>query len=206
MSKGISKGISKESIVNITLELIKGRENIRSVNLREIARVLGCAHTNIYNHFSDLDAIFWEAADSILIRSSDFIYQDLDKIEGYQQKLELFYSRFIQFYLENKGWFRLFWIEKLEGERPEKNEVLTREVVEGYVTLLSELYEKVYSVKLDNKQVMNIFHTVHCYMYGEVAIFIAGRGLIANEIDFCEHVRKECLRITELSVKTFRQK
>jgi AcrR family transcriptional regulator len=203
MSKGISKGISKESIVNTTLELIRCRENIRSVNLREIARVLGCAHTNIYNHFSDLDGIFWEAVNHILVKSSDFINEDLEKCEGFQKRLELFYSRFIQFYLQNKGWFRLFWIEKLEGERPQKNTDLTGEIVEGYVRILMELYEKVYSVKLENKQVMNIFHTIHCYMYGEVAIFIAGRSLISNGTDFCEHVLEECLRITELSVKSY---
>lgn len=41
MTNGISKGITKQNIVNVTLNLIKDIENIRTVNLREIGRVLG---------------------------------------------------------------------------------------------------------------------------------------------------------------------
>lgn len=202
MTKGMSKGITKENIVNITLDLIRDKENIRNVNLREIARVLGCAHTNLYNHFADLDGILWDALDEVLIRSADFILINIDSIEQPERKLEHFYKQFIDFYLENRGWFRLFWIEKLQGERSDNNRRLTADIVEKYVVVLTLLFEKLYHVKLTNKQVMYTLHTVHCYMYGEISIFISGRGLITEGKEFREYILGECLKLSKLLVSS----
>lgn len=202
MTKGMSKGITKENIVNTTLNLIRDKENIRSVNLREIARVLGCAHTNLYNHFADLDGILWYALDEILIRSADFILIDIDSIKEPDRKLKHFYKQFIDFYLENRGWFRLFWMEKLHGERSDKNRSLTADIVGKYVAVLTLLFEKLYHVKLTNKQVMYALHTVHCYMHGEISIFISGRGLISEEKEFKEYILGECLKLSRLLVSS----
>ena len=60
------KGITKEQVVETTLKLIKDSENIRSVNLRGVAREIGCAHTNLYNYFSSFDELLWCAHIRIL--------------------------------------------------------------------------------------------------------------------------------------------
>jgi len=200
MSKGMSKGITKENIVSITLDLIKDKENIRSVNLREIARVLGCAHTNLYNHFTDLDGILWDALNEVLMRSVDFMFAGMDTIIEPVKRLEYFYKRFIDFYLENRGWFRLFWMEKLQGERPENNISLTTVIVEKYVAELKMQFEKLYEAELNSEQVMYVLHSVHCYMHGEVSIFISGRGLISEENQFKEYVLAECIKSSRLLV------
>ena len=200
MAKGMAKGITKENIVNITLELIRDKENIRSVNLREIARALGCAHTNLYNHFPDLDGILWSALDEVAARSVDFILAGMDAIETPDGKLEHFYKQLMDFYIGNRGWFRLFWVEKLQGKRPDNNKSLTEITVKKYVQLLAILFETLYQVKLADEQVMYVFHTVHCYMYGEVSIFISGRGLISDEKKFKEHVLRECIKLSRLLV------
>jgi AcrR family transcriptional regulator len=200
MTKGVSKGITKENIVNTALELIRDKENIRSVNLREIARVLGCAHTNLYNHFADLDAILWEALDAVLVRSAEFILSGMDEIKDSEEKLRLFYHRLIDYYLQNRGWFRLFWQEKLQGKRSESNIKLTADVVGKYVVILAELFEELYCVKLANGQAMSVFHTVHSYIYGEISIFIAGRGLISEEEEFKKYILDESLKLSKLLV------
>ncbi len=200
MPKGLSKGITKENIVNVTLALIRDQENIHSVNLREIARVLGCAHTNLYNYFADFDAILWAALDTILIKSTEFILSGMNEVEDPQAKLQLFYERLIDYYLQNKGWFRLFWMEKLRGERTESNIQLTATVVGEYVIMLAELFKEIYGVKLTNQQTMYVFHTVHSYMNGEISIFIAGRGLISGEEEFKKYLLRECLKVSKLLV------
>lgn len=200
MTKDMSRGITKESIVNITLELIHDKENIRSVNLREIARVLGCAHTNLYNYFEDLDAILWDALDIVLVRSTEFILSGMDKIKDAEEKLELFYRRIIDYYLQNRGWFRLFWIEKLRGKRPESNIKLTADVVGKHVVMLAELFEELYCVKLTKEEAMYVFHTVHSYVYGEISIFIAGRGLIPGEEEFRKYILRESIKLSRLLV------
>ncbi len=200
MSKGMSKGITKENVVNITLELIRDKENIRSVNLREIARALGCAHTNLYNHFADFDAILWEALDAVLVRSAEFILSAMNEIQTPEEKLQLFYKRLIDYYLLNRGWFRLLWMEKLRGKRSDSNIKVTADVVGEYVVMLAKLFEEIYSVKLTNEQAMYVFHTVHSYIYGEISIFIAGRGLISEEEEFNKYVLRECIKLSKLLV------
>lgn len=192
------KGITKEIIVNATLQLIKDRENIRNVNLREIARVLECAHTNLYNYYPDFDGILWDTLDEILVRSEDFILTGIDTVDDPAGKLHYFYERIIEFYLQNRGWFRLFWMEKLQGSRPDKNASLAEDTVEKYVTVLAQILEKLYNTKFINKQVKEIFHTVHCYLHGEISIFISGRGLITDEESFKKYVLGECVRISRL--------
>ncbi len=43
------KKITKEQIISTALDLMRDKNELRTVNMREIARTLGCAHTNIYN-------------------------------------------------------------------------------------------------------------------------------------------------------------
>jgi len=57
----MKKSITKEQIIETALDLLKDKSDIRSVNLREIARVLGCAHTNLYNYFPSFNDLLWEA-------------------------------------------------------------------------------------------------------------------------------------------------
>ena len=49
-----SSGTSAEQIVDHALALIAEKGTSRDVNLREISRRVGCAHTNIYNYFASL--------------------------------------------------------------------------------------------------------------------------------------------------------
>ena len=53
--------ISKELIVETALALINEEGSSSKVNLREIARRLGCAHTNIYNYYPSLDELLGRA-------------------------------------------------------------------------------------------------------------------------------------------------
>lgn len=204
MSKGISKGISKENIVHVTLELIKDMENIRNVNLRAIAKVLGCAHTNIYNHFADLDEILWEVMDEVLIRFADYLFAEINAIEDDEIKHHYFFKCFIEFYIENAGWYRLFWMEKLHGRRPEKNIILTAHTVERYITVLDEIYRNIYGEKLSHEQLFYVFHAVHCYLHGEVSIYISGRGLISDESTFKKKLIQECVKISKLLVRSIK--
>ena len=55
------KPISREQIIDSALELLRNRRDVQSLNLREIARALGCAHTNLYNYFSSYPQLLWEA-------------------------------------------------------------------------------------------------------------------------------------------------
>ncbi len=186
--------IDSEIIINTTLELINEKGEASSVNLREIARRLGCAHTNLYNYFHSLDDILWEALQQALIRLMDFATEDLAHIEDEEKKMEYYFSRVLEFYLNNKGWFRLIWFERLNGSRPKK----TLDAIIHTVDSILSIFHPPYSSKFTREEMHFIIHNVHCYLHGEIFIYIAGRGLIKDEAGFKEYVVLQCMKMFHL--------
>lgn len=201
----MAKGISKEQIIGVTLALIKDKENIRSVNLREIARHLGCAHTNLYNYYEDLDAILWDVMDEVLHKSLENLSEGIEKIDDDNIKLDNFYRRFVEFYIDNRGWFVLCWFEKLSGSRPQKNYDLTVKTVDYFADIVADVFHRMDGIKLIPKESKYILHNVHCYLHGEVSIFLAGRGLIKEETEFKNYVVDVCVKMTKLFVNSLKQ-
>jgi len=108
----MNKGIDKTRIIEVTLELINREGGVQGVNLRQIARLLSCAHTNLYNYFSDGNELLWAALDEAGVKLREFVLAGLDQIEDPGLRMSYYYSRLLDFYLKNKagsaysGWSR----------------------------------------------------------------------------------------------------
>lgn len=176
------KGITKEQVINKALELMRDKEDIRSVNLRVIAREVGCAHTNLYNYFSSLDDLLRETYIEILERFSIILKENISKIEDYQLKLKIFFTKIIDFYLDNKGWFRLIWVEKIGGDK-DANYIAASQTVDGFIVIMEDIWKHLYSHTPNREQIKNTIHVVHCYIYGEVSIYIANHSLFQNDME-----------------------
>ncbi|MGM1049076.1 MAG: TetR/AcrR family transcriptional regulator [Bacillota bacterium] len=123
----IKKSISKNMIIETAVQLIDEKEGIKDVTLREIAKQLGCAHTNLYNYFNSLDEIYWEALGKVLLMLLD--YTHTSKITEMDAEEKLFHgiSKIIDFSIDHPGWYKLVWFETMHGEpSPEVLEVLRR--------------------------------------------------------------------------------
>lgn len=188
------KNITKEQIIETTLALINEKSGIQSVNFREIARKMNCAHTNLYNYFTDFDDLIWNAVEAALFNLSAYVTVDLGSNENQQIRLESFITRFIDFYLINKGWFKLIWFEKLGKSRPPENIEISHKVVYSLTDTLCQLYPD----QLTLQDAHYILHNVHCYLHGEISIFLSGRGLIKEEKPFKNYVKNESLKIIRL--------
>ncbi|WP_027624542.1 TetR/AcrR family transcriptional regulator [Clostridium lundense] len=194
----MKKGITKEQVIEQTLSLIKDKENIRDVNLRGIARAIGCAHTNLYNHFSCFDDLLWCTHIAILKRFLDGLSEKISQIDDYRSKLECFFSCFVEFPLYNKGWFRLAWFEIIQGERPEDDKIATVETVDAFADIIENIWDNLYGFTPNKEKIKYVLHNVHCYIHGEVSIYIAKRSLIQDEIAFKNYVTKEAIKFTRL--------
>lgn len=194
----IKKGITKEQVIDVALSLMKDKEDIRSINLREIARTLGCAHTNLYNYFGSFDDLLWEAHIALLQKASDSIKDKLSQTDDEELKLEYFFFEFVDFYLNNKGWFRLVWVEIIGGQRPKSNEIAIVQTVDTFVDSLKTIWINLYGVELQKERMKYAFHNVHCYIHGEVSIYIARRSLIPEENEFKKYVTNEAVRMMKL--------
>jgi len=67
-----------ERFVETTLALIAETDGSQDVNLREISRRVGCAHTNLYNYYPTYQDLLWEAFRRVLVLYGEFVVGGLD--------------------------------------------------------------------------------------------------------------------------------
>jgi len=105
-----NRHLTEAIIVNKALEIVESTEGLGSFNMRNLARELGCAHTNIYNYFDSFNSLLWAVAANAMRRMSEFIFVE--------NTLEDFMSRYVDFAFEHSGLYRLIWFYKIESQMP----------------------------------------------------------------------------------------
>lgn len=179
--------ITEDRIIETALALILSEGGIQGLNLRRIARELKCAHTNLYNYFPDMDALLWRCVHDAGARMMSSVRNKMLSVTP-QKAPAAFFGAFVDFYLANPGLFRLIWMEDIRGTRPEAD---TR-AAEQAISRLVQDFIRACGVTMKGDKAMQMVHTIHCYLFGEVAIFLAGRGLIREEQAFRRYVVAQC--------------
>lgn len=194
----MSKNITKEQIINTALVLINRKNGSGNVNLREIARELKCAHTNIYNYYDDIGQLIWGCAEAILSQSEQVIINKLSEKKRKHDKLilKVFFETLADFYLENRGWFKLIWLDNVNGEKPPEVRDATARTVKTFKNIICNFFHG----EITPRQAYRILHNVHCYLLGEIISFISGRGFITNRQKFHSYVVNECVKMIKLFV------
>ncbi len=67
-----------DRFVETTLELIATEGGAGPVNLRQVSRRMGCAHTNVYNYFAGFQDLLWSAFRRTLSIYGTWLTKDLD--------------------------------------------------------------------------------------------------------------------------------
>ncbi len=187
----MKKKITKEQIVGTALELMRHKSDLRSLNLREIARTLGCAHTNLYNYFPSYNDLLWETHATIQEMFLDMLPQKLESAGNAELRLFCFFKAFVDLYIDNTGWFRLAWHEYVGGERPKRDINATEATNAALNTHVSEIWKELYGKAPNADRVKRILHNTHCYIIGEVSNYLLGRGLIENETELKAYITQE---------------
>ena len=197
----MKKSITKEQVIETSLDLLKNKSDIRSVNLREIARVLGCAHTNLYNYFPSFNDLLWEAHMEIQKQFIEKIALELARVQDDKHKLHQFYFSLSELYLDHKGWFRLAWLDYIDDARPERDKVETEKVVNTMVEMLESIWLGIYPHAPARERIHSVLHDVHCYIVGEVSNFINGRGLIQDSEILKQHIAETAATFFTLALE-----
>ncbi|HCC36044.1 MAG TPA: TetR/AcrR family transcriptional regulator [Ruminococcaceae bacterium] len=191
----MKKNISKEQIIETALELMKNKNDLRGLNMREIARTLGCAHTNIYNYFPAYSDLLWETHAVLHEGFMEMLTKRLEAANNAEMRLDYFFSAFVDTYMDNKGWFRLAWHEHIEGERPQRDiDVLdaTNKVLTGHI---SDICKEFPMESPDADTVKRVLHNTHCYIVGEISNYLLGRGLTQNEQELRAYITREAINM-----------
>ncbi|MEQ8156455.1 MAG: TetR/AcrR family transcriptional regulator [Clostridiaceae bacterium] len=170
--KIIKKNICKELIIETTLGLIEEKRGTKDVNLREIAKNIGCAHTNLYNYFNSLDDIFWEALGQVMLKMIDYVDTNLADVKDPEEKFYLMLSNIIDFSMEHPGWYKLIWFESISGKPSfEVNEMLSKPR-KGFNAILLEACNN----KISEEKVNLTSEIILTYLHGELSKWINHRG------------------------------
>jgi AcrR family transcriptional regulator len=194
----VKKNISKEQVVSTALELMQNKTDFRRLNLREVARTLGCAHTNLYNYFPSYNDLLWETHAALQEIFMDLLVKKLDGATGAELRLKYFFEAFVELYLDSKGWFRLAWQEAIGGERPKRDIEVTQSTNEMLTNRISEMWHEFSGERPDTHHIKRVLHNTHCYIIGELSNYLLGRSLIEKEAELKAYIVSEAVRIFKL--------
>lgn len=169
------KQLSKEKIVEVTLNLIDEKGSSKDVNFREIARNLGCAHTSLYNFFDSYNDILLAAIKSIVERMRTEVIEKAKTVDE-EYFIFKYLSSAFDFSVEHKGWYRFLWLDNFD-RKPD-------EVLSSYKRpeklFASELF-KLANGKITIEEAERYQNILHSYFHGEILKYLSGRSSVVNE-------------------------
>lgn len=108
-----------ERFIDTTLELIAEKGGSQGVNLREVARRMGCAHTNVYNYFDSFDDLLWSAFRRVLDDYGAHWMYGLDEAQTPDNHLILLVTNLVTYPQRNPGLYRFIGSDPISaGEFP----------------------------------------------------------------------------------------
>ncbi|TCT12214.1 TetR family transcriptional regulator [Natranaerovirga pectinivora] len=170
------KQIDKDLIIETTLALIEKNEGLKDVNLRGIAKAIGCAHTNLYNYFQSFNEIIWEALGRVILKMIAYVETNVGSEIEDDEKIFMLFASVIDFSMDHPGWFRLMWLEEIDGEPP--NEVIQILSMPGEG--LKGALMKASGNKLTEERAIIIEDILYTYIHGELCKWINNRSFTNN--------------------------
>ncbi|SDY09789.1 DNA-binding transcriptional regulator, AcrR family [Evansella caseinilytica] len=194
--KRAKNDVSKELIIETALRLIEQNRGIKNVNLRGIAKEIGCAHTNLYNYFNSFDEIIWETLGQILLKMIDYVEINIVSAANDEEKFYAALKAILEFSLMHPGWYRIVWFESIGGTpTPRIAEILVRPM-DG----LNDLLIKASGGMLTDEKANNVASILHSYLHGEVCKLISDRNPTSCMEETCTRILSNLKQLYQLLI------
>ena len=179
MSRKKHSGITAEKFIDETVRLIEKHGGSTKVNLREIAKSVGCAHTNAYNYFEGFEQLMWAAFEKALRRYADAIVYRLDSSMSAHAYFTRVISNMVGFAEQNPGLYRFISTDPLATEKvPEQLiDILTQ--MKGFFI---DVVHQLSAGSLTAAQAQEAGDILLAYLDGETLSMINGRYLPGDNI------------------------
>ncbi len=168
------KNLTQEVIIAATLKLIEEKGSITTLNFREIARELGCAHTSLYNFFPSYQMLLMEAARTIILDMRGTLSAESRALVAdgtYENPVIAYIGCVVAYALMHRGWYRFLWMDNFDMDI---NEVLKDQPRPEHF-LLNRMRE-VYGNKLTEDEALMRLTIGHGFMHGELCKFLSQRN------------------------------
>ncbi len=193
------ENITKERIVDEAIRIIDEKGGALHVNLREIARNIGCSAPNLYNYFNSLDDLM----NTALIRiCEDFIETIRRKttLTGDNEDLEgLAFRAYIQYALENPGRLNFYHFERLSFSISTEGQIQAEKVGEHMAGLLYSGLQG----KLSYEKALTLTSLLHKFLLGSLSDYITGRVKIDDQEQYVSELTTLCKKILKSLIDNF---
>ncbi len=160
-----------DNFIRTTLQLIDQKQGSKGVNLRMVAKEIGCAHTNVYNYFDSFEQLLWEAYFEILKQWVEWTKHEIGTDIAAEGVLDQFIASQIDFALDHPGWYRFIWMEKMAGHPPTEIRNFLMFMQDNFIRRIAAYY----SSSIPRNKLESVSDIVHSYLHGEIMKMISGR-------------------------------
>ena len=188
-------GATADRFVKTTIDLIAEEGGAGPVNLRQVSRRMGCAHTNLYNYFASFQDLLWAAFRRTLSIYGAWLTQDLDDSLGPEEYLRRVLVNLASFPQTHPGLYRFLASDRLPmSEIP--GDILV--MVSRMKQWLSETLWAVSDAGIDPDEAAVIADMVLAYVDGETLNLINERVVPGEDVH--SRIVGNALRIYRLLV------
>lgn len=192
------KNSTAERFVLATLELIEEKKGSRDVTLSEVAKNVGCAHTNAYNYFDGFGGLIVAALDRVLDVLETYIRMNLSKEKSALENLRGFYKGYIDFSIDHIGYYRFL------NTDPGNVDMLPETMVNRITDLRGLSRDIVYvlmETEYSREASDHISDIITTYVEGDIANLINER-LLDGQVVNSESILDDCMFLfNKLSIK-----
>lgn len=168
-----------DRFITETLALIAEKGSSKDANLREISRRVGCAHTNAYNYFNDMEDLTWAAYKNALLLYAESIEDGLsDELSEYDY-FDRLIRNMIGFAMNNPGIYRFIASDPLS---PEAIPVKIMDIITKMKLFYLRAIRVLCKGTLTTKKADKIGDIILAYLDGEIFNTINGRYLPSEDI------------------------
>lgn len=182
---------AREQFATTALQLIEDEGGSSSVNLRQISRRMGCAHTNAYNYYASYQDLLWEAYRRALRTYAEFLVHDLDASLAPHECLRRTVVNLAAFPEQHPGLYRFI------GSDPVPPEGFPEDILAAVLRMkrwLASVFDA--ASGLDAEEAQAAADIVLAYIDGETLNLINGR-VLPNE-DIRQRVVTNAMRLFAL--------
>ena len=190
MVKKNRTGPTADRYIEATLELISERGGSTQVNLREISRQIGCAHTNAYNYFDNREDLLWHALRRALQQYANSMTDGLDESESLYEFFNRFIRNIVEWPIQNPGLHRFISSDPMEPDQ------IPKDIIENVVLLktwIEQVLKALTDNQIDTKNLDSLVNIMLGYLDGEIFNLINGRVLPGEDIANRVVKNLECL-------------
>ena len=195
MTEGPVTRSSADLLIEHTIALIIEKGGSTGVNMREVARRAGFAHTNVYNYFATFDALRWEAFRRSLRAYGEYLELDLASGLPASEYLRRLIRNLVSYPLEHPGLYRFIGSDPIGPHFPA--DILA--TVTGMKGWLFEAF-RACAPAAEISAVDDACNIIYAYIDGETFNVINAR-MVPGE-DVAGRVTGNALRLFDLLVGT----